>query len=180
MTALALLAVAGAMGLIRIGWGGRRGLAGAGWALALAAAAVLTWRDGAWGLALATVAAMGAALALVLYAAWTSPARAYRAARAAPSIALPHRASGVARRLAVFVLAVPVAFAAAQWLAYGLQAAARAAGMGASDATAAILFLQPVLWLAIMTVQMTRAGPVQMLAAPALAALAGTALWGVA
>ncbi len=180
MNAAALLAIVLAMILVRIGWGGRRSISVAGWALVIAALWVLTAKDGAWGLAMGGVVGMVAALLAVLYAGWTEPARAGRPPREPPSISLPRRSGDLARRIAVFVLVVPVAFAAAQWLAFGAQALARRNGSGDTDAVVLTFLLQPLLWSALMTWQMTRSGPAQMIAPPAIAALLGTLLWGLA
>lgn len=180
MIAAAILLVLAGIVAVRVGWAGRRAVAVAGWAAIAAGAAMLTAADGAWGLAVATVTVMMAALAMVLQAAWRSPAKVQRPRREAPAVALPRHVTGVVRRGAVFLLVVPVGYAAAQWLAFGLQAFARAGGMGETDATVLTLFLQPLLWLVILTVQMTRARTAQMVAAPAIAALAGTLLWGAA
>lgn len=176
----ALIVVAAGMLLVRLGWGGRRGVAAAGWLLAAAALAVLTARDGAWGLAVGTVAGMAVALAMVLYAAWVSPAKTARAPRQAPAITLPRRPRDLLRRVAVFALVVPVAFAAAQWLAYGGQALARRNGWAEADSLVLMLFGQPVVWLALMSIQMTRPGPLRMISAPAVAAMIGTLLWALA
>lgn len=175
-----LLLVVSGIALVRVGWSGPRRLAWAGWAAAIIGLALLTHRDGAWGLATGTVAGSAAALLLVLYAGWTSPARPRRAARAPLVATLPRRGADVARRIAVFALVVPIAFVAAQWLTFGAQAIARRAGMGDADATALTLFLQPILWGAIMTVQMTRANAARMIAPPAVAAALGTVLWAAA
>ena len=177
MLAAALLVVVAAMLLVRMGWGGRHGVAWAGWALIAGALAVLVARDGAWGLATGTVAGIGAALAIVAHAGWTAPARARRAPREAPSIALPRRPGDLARRCAVFLLVVPLSFAAAQWLAYGAQALARRAGAGEADAIVLALFLQPCIWAALMTWQMTRRDATDMILPPASAALLGTLMW---
>ena len=125
MTAAALLAVATAMVLVRVGWQGPRGVAALGWALGATALIALLVQDGAWGLSVGMVVGMAVALAFVLYAGWTSPMRNVRAPREKPAISIPHHRRDLARRLAVFALAVPVAFAAAQWLAFGIQAAFR-------------------------------------------------------
>lgn len=179
MIALLLIAVIVAVLLVRLGWRARRGLAISGWGLAFVALLVLTVRDGAWGLAIGTVAAMAAAIALVLHAGWTAPVRHRRPRREAPSIDLPRRSRDLARRGAVFLLSVPVAFGAAQWLAFGAQAAARRGGMVEANAVVTMLFLQPMLWIALMTWQMTRTGPTRMIAAPAGTAALGTLLWGM-
>ena len=177
MIVAALLVIVAAIVLVRLGWGGRRGAAGIGWTLAVAALLALTARDGAWGLAIGTVAGMAAALGLILYAGWTSPAKAPRTSREAPSILLPRRWHDLRRRLLVFLLVVPVAFCAAQWLAFAVQAVARRAGASDADTMVMTLLLQPIAWTVLMAWQMTRSGPARMVAPPATAALLGTALW---
>lgn len=180
MIAGALILIIAAMLLVRIGWDGRRGVALAGWAAGIVGLVVLTIGEGAWGLAVGTVVGIVTALAIVLHAGWTSPAKVQRPPREAPSITLPRRWSDLGRRVAVFVLVVPVAFAAAQWLTFGVQAAARRGGAGDADALVLALFLQPTLWGAIMCWQMTRSGPARMIALPVIATAAGTILWGAA
>lgn len=180
MTAIALIAVVAAIALVRVGWRGSRRMAMLGWALALLALVALARGDGAWGLAVGGVVGMATALALVLHAGWTSPVRERRAPREAPAISIPHHRRDLLRRLAVFALVVPVAFAAAQWLAFGIQAAVRGGAALDGDAVVLTLFLQPVIWTALLTVQLTRARPAQMIAAPLVAAIAGTMLWGAA
>lgn len=180
MIPLALIGIVAAMLLIRAGWAGRRGAAAVGWAVAVAALFTLAWRDGAWGLAVGTVAGMAAALAMVSHAGWRSPVKVRRPAREAPSIVLPRRWSDGGRRILVFVLVVPVAFVAAQWLAFGAQALARRAGAGDADTLVMTLFLQPTLWSVLMCWQMTRSGPAKMVAGPIATAALGTILWGVA
>lgn len=177
MLAIALLAVAIGVLLIRLGWGGRRGASVAGWAVAVLALVLLTARDGAWGLAMGTLAGIVAALAALLYSGWHTPAKRLRTAREPLSITLPVRPADIGRRLAVFVLVVPVAFLAAQWFAYGAQALARRQGAGETDAIVLTLFLQPLLWAGLMAWQMTRTGPAGMIVAPAGAAVLGTLFW---
>jgi hypothetical protein len=179
VTFIALAAIVGAVLLVRRGWEGQERIAHAGWALAAAALLGLGLAHGAWGLASGTVAGIATALALVAHAGWTSPAKVQRAPREAPMITLPRRWQGLVRRIFVFLLVVPVAFAAAQWLAFGVQALARRAGTGQADAAVLTLVLAPVFWSLLMAIQMTRSGPLRMLPAPAIAALLGTALWGV-
>ena len=180
MTAAALLIVAVGIALVRLGWGGTRALAIIGWLAAATALVVLTGMNGAWGLSLGVVVGMAVALGFVLQAGWTSPPRDRRAPREAPAISIPHHRRDLLRRIAVFVLAVPVAFAAAQWLAFGVQAAIRGNAPIDGDAVVLTLFLQPVIWTALLTVQLTRARPAQMIAAPLVAGIAGTILWGAA
>lgn len=180
MTTIALIAVAAAMLLVRIGWQGPRGVAALGWALGMIALVALVVQDGAWGLSVGIVAGMAVALGFVLHAGWTSPVRKVRAPREAPAISIPHHRRDLVRRVAVFALSVPVAFAAAQWLAFGAQAAVRGGAALDGDAVVLTLFLQPLIWTALLTVQLTRARPSQMVTAPLIAAIAGTMLWGAA
>ena len=132
------------------------------------------------GVALATVAGIVTAMAIVGHAGWTSPAKVQRAPREAPAVSLPRRWAGLGRRLLVFVLVVPVAFVAAQWLAFGVQALARRGGAVEADLVVLTLALQPVFWAGLMAIQMSRAGPLRMVAPPAIAALLGTMLWSAA
>lgn len=175
VAALALVLVS--VGLVRWGWSGRQGAAGAGWLLAAATLMTLAVHDGAWGIAVGTVTGISAALTLVLYAAWTSPVKVQRSGREAPSITLPRRWHDLRRRIVVFVLVVPVAFCAAQWLAFGAQAIARRAGANDADTMVLTLMLQPILWALLIAWQMTRAGPARMVAPPAAAVVLGTVLW---
>ncbi len=177
MTTPASIAIIAAMALVRYGWGGPSMAAWGGWALALAALLVLGVQDGAWGIAVGIVTGTLAALAIVLHAGLTSPAKARRPSREAPSIALPRRLPDLGRRLVVFVLVVPIAFAAAQWLAFGSQALARHAGAGDADTFVLTTMLQPIAWAALMSWQMTRADPSAMVLPPVAAALLGTVLW---
>lgn len=180
MLAIALIGVVAGIVLVRRGWAGRRPLAVVGWAIVLAALALLTIGDGAWGLAMGGAIGITAALALVLWAGWSSPAKSTRAPRTAPASTIPVRASDIARRVAVFALAVPVAFIAAQWFAFGVQALARAGGATAADTAVLMLGLQPLVWGVIMALQLLQPGPARMLTAPAVVAGLGTAAWALA
>ena len=179
MDAAALLLIALAMGLVRLGWGGRRGVAIVGWGLALLGLATLARIDGAWGIAPGGVAGMASALAGLLWSGWRTPAKAYRPAREPPSIVLPRRIGDLARRSVVFVLVVPIAFAATQWLAFALHASMRRAGMGEADAIVLMLFVQPVLWASLATWQMTRRDARRMMPPVLATALLGTVVWSV-
>ncbi|MBX9896882.1 MAG: hypothetical protein K2Y17_03130 [Qipengyuania sp.] len=180
MSALALGGAGLSLLLLRLGWGGRRGLAAAGWLLAAASLIALTLAHGAWGLALGGVAGMAAALALILQAAWASPAGRARKAGSAPSVTLPHSWRETGRRLAVFALVAPVGFAASLWLAYALNALMTGGGAQGANSVAVMLFVQPLAWALLMSWQMTRPGPRDMASQPAIAALIGTLLWMIA
>ena len=180
MIASALLAIVAAMVLVRVGWRGRHGVAWVGWALAAVSLGVLVARDGAWGAAIGGVVGSVVALVMLAYAASTAPARPRRPAKTPkPSIAIPRSARDVARRFAVFLLAVPLAFAATQWVAYGGYGFARRLGAGEADGLALMLFAQPVLWSMLATVVLTRANAARMIAPLAVTASAGTILWGL-
>ena len=177
MIAPALILTAIGVLLVRLGWGGRRGASVVGWLAAILALVLLTARDGAWGLAMGTLAGIVATLAILLHAGWRTPGKRLRAPREPLSITLPVRPADIARRVAVFDLVVPVAFLAAQWFAYGAQALARRQGAGDTDAIVLTLFLQPLLWAGLMAWQMTCSGPSRMIVAPAGAAALGTLFW---
>lgn len=177
--ALPVAALAGAVLLIRLGWGGRRYLAGAGWAVAALAAGSLTVTGGAWGLATAITAGSVFALIAVLQAGAVSPRRALRKAAAAPAVALPGGPEGIARRVSVFLAVVPLSFLAAQWLAYAVNTAMKGGAPLDANSVATMLFVQPVVWTLLMAWQMTLRGPRAMLIAPALAAALATALWSL-
>jgi len=173
-------AIALGMAMVRRGWSGQRALALAGWLLAGIGLALLAWQDGAWGAAMGTLVGTGVALGCVLYAGMTAPAKIPRPERTPATMALPWRWGDLGRRSAVFLLVVPIGFAAAQWAAFGMQAMARRAGVGETDAVVLTLLLQPVAWVAIMSIQMTRHDLRRMIGAPVAAALFGTLLWGLA
>ncbi|MGJ3627182.1 hypothetical protein AB5I41_10020 [Sphingomonas sp. MMS24-JH45] len=182
MLAPALLAVAAAMLLVRYGWERRRAISVGGWALAIAALGWLGWQAGAWGAAMGTVAGMVCAIGVVLHAGWRSPRRRRpgRHARRRRSRSPIARVVWTCAGWRSSHWTVPVAFVAAQGLAFAVQEVARARGTGAADAIVLMLFLQPVLWAGIVAIQMTRAGPVQMILPPMVAALTGGVLWSIA
>ena len=166
--------------LVRLGWGGRRGLAAAGWLLAAASLLALMQAHGAWGLAIGAATAMEAALVLIFRAGWVSPVGRTRKAGDAPAIALPHSWRGAGRRLTVFALVAPVGLAASLWLAFGLNALMTGDGGQGANSVATMLFVQPLAWTALMSWQMTRAGAREMILPPLLAASLGTLLWAIA
>lgn len=180
MTGLALGGAGLSLLLVRLGWGGRRWLGAAGWALAALSLLALTLLDGAWGLAMGLTTGSIVALMLVLQAGWVSPAGRARKHRETPAVDVPHSWRGTGRRLAVFALVVPVSFAASLWLAYGLNALMKGDRALEANSVATLLFVQPGVWTALMSWQMTRPGPRQMFVQPLVAALVGTLLWVLA
>lgn len=182
---VAIAALALAVLLIRLGWGGRKGLSGPGWAIAVLALAWLTWSDGAWGLATGLTAGAVFALVVVLHAGATSPPR--RVARdgvtrtaARLQTGIPDdiaRPADIARRFIVFLLVVPVAFLAAQWLAFAINAAMKGNAPLDANAVSTMMFVQPVAWSILMAWQMMLAGPRQMLVPPGFATVLATLIW---
>jgi hypothetical protein len=173
--ATALLGVA--VVLIRLGWGGRGKLAGAGWIVATVALGWLGATEGAWGLAVGLTAGSIFAIVAVLYAGATAPRRPARRAAAEPAVQLSSGPNGLLRRLLVFLAVVPLSFLAAQWLAFAINTAMKGAGSLEANSVATMLFVQPVAWSILMAWQMTLTGPARMLLPPALVASAGGLLW---
>jgi len=178
--AAALILIVAGMALVRVGWDGPTKAAGAGWAAALCGLLWLTVRDGAWGLAVGTVAAMAAALGIVLYAAIP-----FIGHQATGTKAIAWLAAFYGVTMLIFSMygggfATIPAYLADLFGTKNLQALARRGGARAADATALTLMLQPVAWGLLMTWQMTRSGPARMIAPPLAAALLGTLLWSVA
>lgn len=166
--------------LVRLGWERSRALALAGWAAAALAIGLFIRGDGAWGLATGFTIAMVFAIAMLLHAAWKSPARTTRPARVSAIPAPPVTVRDTLRRLAVFALVVPVAFAAAQWFSYALQALVRHGAPLDANALALMLFTQPILWSVLMSWQMTQSNAARMIIPPLVTALLGALLWSLA
>lgn len=176
--AAAIVAMAAAMLCLRAGWGGPRAATVVGWTLAAAGLALLGARWGAWGLAVACLAAMLAALALLGREASAGETSRRPPPRAAPSVTPPRwRPRGLARRVAVFTLVAPVGLAASELLALGAEAAARRAGWVEADTTALAFMVAPVTWAVLASVQLMCAGPRGMIAPALLCAATGGVLW---
>lgn len=178
--AVALSALALAVVLIRLGWGGYKGLSSAGWALAALSLAWLTWSGGAWGLATGVTAGAIFALVLVLYAGAVSPQRAAKRATTSPPARLAGSPQGITRRVLVFLLVVPISFVAAQWLAFAINTVIKGAAPLDANSVSTMMFVQPVVWAILMAWQMVLTGPRQMLVPPALVAALGLLIWMVA
>lgn len=176
MTAIALVAMAAAAALIRLGWGGTRRAAAAGWAIGGVALACLTWRDGVWGLSVGLVAGSLAALTMVFQAGAVSPRRPGRG-RSPRAVAVAATDHALGRRIAVFLAVVPLSFAAAQLLALAVTGAMTGTAPLAANSVATALFVQPTVWTALMAWQMMLSSPARMLAPPALVAGLGALIW---
>lgn len=151
----ALLAVAGMLAL-RLGWGRRqRALAGAGWAMLAGSVWAGAAAGGAWGITVASLWAMGAALALIGWAAWQAPAPARnpRLSRiATPPAREPLRIGG---RLTTFAIVALGGLAAATALALAGQWLTSLAGAGEANANVMMLFSLPLAWAVLAHLLMT-------------------------
>jgi hypothetical protein len=166
---------------LRAGWGASRAPVAIGWLLIVLGLGALAARTGAWGLAFGATIAMLAAFLLLGREALATPARRASPGGARSGETLPRpRLTGLGRRTAVFLLVVPMGFAATQLLAFGAQAAARRAGWVEADATTLALLLQPTAWAVLASIQVMRAGPVAMIVPVLLCTLAGLLLWWLA
>jgi hypothetical protein len=184
--AVALVAAAFGVVLVRFGWGREAGNArvGAGWALIAAGLVALMWRDGAWGLALGVSVVTLVALVSLAHAAITAPRpRKSTPPRETATTVTLHSESwiGLGRRVLVFLLAVPASAAAAMLVALAAQTLARAAGWGEANAGVAGLTAFPVAWAVVTTLVMLRDRVVQMIRIVAVTALPSAAVfWGLA
>ncbi len=156
MSATAPLVLIGAVVIVaavlqlRRAWGlPRRSAAanGIGWSLLLAGVALALAGDGAWGLAVASIAGMATAALLLAHAGWTAPKGKGRASDRKAHM-LPERGEprALGRRLLTFLLTVPLAFAASLLAALGARALAGVAGWNDADGNAMTLLLLPLLW----------------------------------
>ncbi|VXC71833.1 hypothetical protein [Sphingomonas sp. AX6] len=186
MIAVALIAAAFGVLLVRLGWGREdRGLrVGAGWALIAVGLVALMGRDGAWGLALGASVATLLAFVALAHAAITAP----RPRRSTPprdvatTVTLHSESwAGLGRRMLVFLLAVPASAVAAMLVALAGQTLARAAGWGEANAGVAGMFAFPVAWAVVTTLVMLKDRVMHMIRIVAVAAIPSAALfWGMA
>lgn len=184
--AIALVAAAFGVFLIRLGWGRDGGGArvGAGWGLIAVGLGALAWRDGAWGLALGGSVAILAAMVALAHAAITAPRprKATVIRDSATTVALHSESwTGLGRRMLVFLLAVPGAAAASMLIALAAQTLARAGGWGEANAGAAGLVAFPVAWAVVTTLVMLKDRVMHMIRIVAIAAIPSAAVfWGMA
>ncbi len=120
---------------------------GIAWALMFAGAAFALTGDGAWGLAVASLAGMATASLVLAYAGWTAPASKARASdRKAHMLPEKREPRHIGRRLLTFAITVPLAFAASLLAALGARAVAGLAGWSDANGNAMSLLLLPLLW----------------------------------
>lgn len=159
VTALMLVVAAVGVLLVRAGWPAkarrRAPLLIAGWSAIAVSLAVMGWRDGAWGVTMSAVVAMAVAHGALAVAALEKgrKARAERAPREAePTIALsPGGWRGVARRVTVFLLVVPLGAAVAMLFALALLGSVRTAGWHDANSAPLGFLLWPMAWALLAT-----------------------------
>lgn len=185
LTAILLLLAAVGTAALRLGWGAREPaqvrLTLAGWAAIGTALAVFTAREGAWGFAIGALPVMLVALGFLAREATasTAPARAVRVADSEPSVRL-HAADwrDIGRRVAIFLIAVPVAGAVSLLVGLALAAAARAGGAMEADTITTALFVTPLIWSVFGVVLLLRSSATAMLRPlVAIGAASGATFW---
>ena len=145
----AAAAVAG-VGALRLAWSRPRRsipLNAAGWGLLLLGLVSGSATAGAWGAAIVSLFAMGAATALLLIAATRSPAGrgaiSNRRAKMLPEAGEPRR---IGRRTATFAIVFVGGLLVSMAFAIGLREGGATLGWSEADANAAALFAVPTVW----------------------------------
>lgn len=182
--ALLLLAAAGTVAL-RLAWDAREPaqvrLTLAGWAAIGAALAALAARDGAWGLAIGALPVMLVAFGFLAREALASaaPIRAARVVESEPSVHLHTRDwRDVGRRVAIFLIAVPVAGLVSLLAGLALAAGLRASGAAEADLIATALFVTPLIWSILGVVLLLHSRAAAMLRPlAAIGAVSGATFW---
>lgn len=178
LIALLAASVAGPL-LLRRGWQ-QGGLATImGWGFLLFAGAALIVHGGAWAFALGVCSAMVAAMVLLSEAAIRTPAPARTAReRAIPQMEpAPFDFRDLARRIAVFLLVVPVGLVASSFLTWSMQRALFHAGWLEANSTSFALFALPFLWLALTSWQIMQSRLGAMLIGALALAVLGGLVW---
>lgn len=119
----------------------------AGWGLLVVAALGGAQAGGAWGVAVASLFAMGAAAIALAVAASQSERKPSKASNRRVNL-LPEQGEKprIGGRVVTFLITVPLAFAASVAFVIGLRAAALSIGWSEADANATALFAVPIVW----------------------------------
>lgn len=185
LTAILLLLAASGTIALRFAWDAlepaRVRLTLAGWAAIGAALSVLAARDGAWGLAIGALPVMLVAFGFLLREAIasTAPNRAARITESEPTVRL-HAADwrDVGRRVAIFVITVPIAGAVSLLVGLALAAAARASGAVEADTITTALLVTPLVWSVFGVVLLLQSRAASMLRPlAAIGAVSGATFW---
>ncbi|MFW2348859.1 hypothetical protein [Qipengyuania sp.] len=142
------LAAAG-VAVLRLSWGSPHRdptLNALGWGALAGGPLLAGLAEGAWGVAVATLFATGAACLLLVHAGFEKP-RAARRFALAPRIAAPAAQAGHwTRGLTTFLLTGPLALAVAIVLALAIRAAAMRWPVAEADGNVMVLALVPLVW----------------------------------
>jgi hypothetical protein len=164
---------------LRLGWQTTWVAVASGWAMLALATALLVQGEGAWGLALGTSCTISSALLILAQVGMTTPAPlrpvADRAARLRSPTPLDPR--DVGRRIAVFVIVAVLDLGASVLLAWSLQRALLRLGVLEADAVSAAIFILPVVWIMLASLQMTMNRPLPMLLSVACTGMLGVTTW---
>jgi hypothetical protein len=172
----ALLIAAGAaavagVAVLRLAWSRPKRSAwlnGGGWGLIALAAALAGAHSGAWGISVAALCGMGAALLALTHAAAGDGASAggkvsNRRVGMLPEGREPLR---IGRRFATFLIVAPVAMIVSAGIAVPVRALALLAGAGEADANVIGLFAMPLAWTVlahVLLMKESRAAQVRVL-----------------
>lgn len=118
-----------------------------GWGL-IALAAVLGWQGaGAWGVSVVALVGMGAAtVALAIAAATAPPGKAKASNRRVKMLPEKGEPNEIGRRVATFVIVVPLALLVSLGLAVVVRALADLAGASEADSVTLAFFATPLVW----------------------------------
>jgi hypothetical protein len=151
----AALGVAG-VGVLRFAWSLPRRSAGwnaAGWGLLLASAVGAVLAEGAWGVSIVAMLAMGAATAALAVAGARSPrGRAAASNRRVGMLPEGREPRRIGRRLGTFALVIVGGLAVAVALALGVRGLGGALGWHEANSNALALFTVPLAWAIVSTV----------------------------
>ncbi len=160
------LAVAGII-VLRFSWARRSrsmGLNATGWAFLLAGIVVGVAGEGAWGIAVASLFAIGTALILLLKAVFEQPRwkRAARTFRQPANTQVPNESRPVGK-LATFAITGLLSLVAVVLFALAARLALLAMGASEADGNVSVLGLVPLIWpLLVFTLLMTESRKVQL------------------
>lgn len=183
LAAAAGAAVAG-IGILRAAWSRpQRSLAlnGAGWAILLLGAVFAGGHSGAWGVAVAALIAMAAALLWLAHAAIAAPAAAGARASNRRVRMLPegNEPLHLGRRMITFGLVAIAAALISTAVAIGVRALSLILGATEADANVIALAAMPLAWTALsyaLLMKEARAAQLRLLCAWAVAGAAGIVL----
>lgn len=178
-------ATAGGVLLLRAAWGRERRDAranGMAWAVLAAGMLLAAAGNGAWGIAVTSLAAMMMAAVCLGRAAYAStPGRGTASQRRVHMLPEGREPLHLGRRLLTFLFTVPLAFIAAVLAGLALRAAAGAFGWYDADGNVLTLMAVPLIWAILSTILLIeprRGRQALWLAIPALAGGAAILLGG--